>query len=60
MVNATAFQQQKVITMKKFIAVIPVLLVALSLTACGDNKAEKEKQEREHAAKISKAVKMPM
>lgn len=46
--------------MKKFIAVIPVLLVALSLTACGDNKAEKEKQEREHAAKISKAVKMPM
>ena len=46
--------------MKKFIAIATVLLFALSLTACSDNKLEKEKQEREHAAKISKAVKMPM
>lgn len=46
--------------MKKFIAMLSMLLVALSLTACGNSKVEKEKQEREHAAKISKAVKMPM
>lgn len=46
--------------MKKFIAMLSMLLVALSLAACSDNKSEKEKQEREHAAKISKAVKMPM
>lgn len=46
--------------MKKFIAMVSVLFIALNLTACSDNKAEKEKQEREHAAKVSKAVKMPM
>lgn len=30
--------------MKKFIAMASVLFIALSLTACSDNKAEKEKK----------------